>query len=122
MSKTLSDVIFLADSAVAPEHLRPEPERILEGQPDQTLWNHYSDPSQQFHVGLWACEPGKWQVKYTEHEYCHILEGCVRMTDRDGQWTELKAGDHFVIPAGFEGTWEVIEPTRKIYVLFEAKT
>lgn len=31
----------------------------------------------------------------------------------------LVAGDQFVIPAGFRGTWETIETCRKIYVIFE---
>ena len=30
-----------------------------------------------------------------------------------------RTGDRFVIPAGFSGTWEVIEPTRKVYAMFE---
>lgn len=51
------------------------PERIKAGNPAQTVWNHYSDPSQQFHVGFWACEPGRWTIHYTEHEYCQLLEG-----------------------------------------------
>jgi uncharacterized cupin superfamily protein len=29
------------------------------------------------------------------------------------------AGDEFVIPRGFEGVWEVIERTRKVYVIYE---
>ena len=33
---------------------------------------------------------------------------------------EVVAGDEFVIPGGFEGTWEVTERTRKIYVISEA--
>ena len=31
----------------------------------------------------------------------------------------VKTGDNFVIPAGFEGTWETIEPASKYYVIFE---
>jgi hypothetical protein len=27
-----------------------------------------------------------------------------------------------VIPAGFSGTWEVLEPTRKRFVIYEAAT
>ena len=34
---------------------------------------------------------------------------------------DLRAGDRFVIPAGFRGTWEVLETCRKIYVTFEQK-
>jgi uncharacterized cupin superfamily protein len=31
----------------------------------------------------------------------------------------IAAGDTFVIPAGFVGTWEVLEDCRKIYAIFE---
>ena len=31
----------------------------------------------------------------------------------------LSAGDSVVVPRGFIGTWEVVEPTRKIYVIYE---
>ncbi len=37
-----------------------------------------------------------------------------------GRAKTLRAGDRFVIPAGFKGTWEVLEACRKIYVVFEA--
>ena len=29
------------------------------------------------------------------------------------------AGASFVIPAGFRGVWEVLEPTSKLYVIYE---
>ena len=119
--KTNQDVIFFETNAVAPETLLPAPERLLGGKPTQTLWNHYSDGSGQFHTGIWASEPGKWIVKYTEHEYCHLLEGRIQMTDTQGNVVDLKPGDDFVIPAGYEGTWEVIESAKKVYVIFEPR-
>ena len=73
--KSLNDWILLDKHTVSPTPLMPAPERIRAGTPSQTAWNHYSDPSQQFHVGFWACEPGCWAVHYTEHEYCQMLEG-----------------------------------------------
>lgn len=36
-----------------------------------------------------------------------------------GVW-ESDPGDEFVIPRGFEGVWEVVERTRKTYVIYEA--
>jgi hypothetical protein len=29
-------------------------------------------------------------------------------------------GDEFVIPRGFVGTWQVVEKTRKTYVIYES--
>ncbi len=43
------------------------------------------------------------------------------LRDNDGNSKTLRTGDRFVIPAGFRGTWEVLEPCRKIYVVFEEK-
>ena len=51
--------------------------------------------------------------------FCQILEGVSIVRDKNGNERTLKAGDNFVIPAGFEGEWEVLEPCRKIYVIFE---
>ncbi len=73
--KTLNDWILLDRHEAAPTPLMPAPERIKAGHPSQTVWNHYSDPSQQFHVGFWACEPGRWAIHYTEHEYCQAAGG-----------------------------------------------
>ena len=30
------------------------------------------------------------------------------------------AGDSFVVPSGFGGSWEVLEDCRKLYAIFEA--
>ena len=40
---------------------------------------------------------------------------------RADRW-EFGAGAAFVVPAGFEGTWEVIEDCTKFYAIFEART
>lgn len=96
-----------------------DPGKLLAGTPTATVDNRYSDPSQQFHCGIWASTPGKWRVSYTEHEFCHLLEGRVRLTASDGASVEFRAGDAFVVPAGFAGTWETIEPARKYYAIFE---
>ncbi len=60
-------------------------------------------------TGLWHSEPGEWKVLYTEEEYCRMLEGVSVISDGAGMRMTVRAGDEFVIPAGFVGTWEVIE-------------
>jgi hypothetical protein len=49
-----------------------------------------------------------------EEETCHLIEGVSVVTDEDGVPTTLRAGDSFVIPKGFIGTREVLEPSRKL--------
>jgi uncharacterized cupin superfamily protein len=97
-----------------------EPDRLLAGAPRTTLANHYSDAAQRFHCGSWGSTPGKWRVSYTEHEFCYLLEGRVRLTAEDGTAVEFGAGDAFVVPSGFKGTWETLETTAKHYAIYEA--
>jgi len=102
-----------------PVEYLPAPEKILSGNPLQRVWSHYTDTDQKFSVGIWECEPGAWRIHYTEEEYCRVTMGRSRLTNADGVVREVTAGDEFVIPRGFEGVWEVIERTRKVYVIYE---
>jgi hypothetical protein len=49
-----------------------------------------------------------------------LLAGVSIITDAAGNAVTVRQGDNFVIPRGFVGTWEVVESTRKIYVIYEA--
>jgi len=108
--------------SVAPELSSPDPEKLLSGHPRLTVWNHYGDPTQQFFAGVWEATPGSWRVRYSEHEFCHLLSGRVVITADDGERTEFAAGDSFVVPAGFSGVWEVTQSCRKLYAIFERQT
>lgn len=114
-------IVDFASASTVPEHYRPAAEKILKGDPEQSVRNHYSSPCSQFHAGIWEGAIGHWTVNYTEHEYCEILQGVSVLRDQDGTAKTVRAGDRFVIPAGFSGTWEVLEPCRKVYVMFEQK-
>ena len=97
----------------------PAPERLLAGNPQQTVRNYFSDTTGQFFAGTWESSPGRWRVRYTENEFCHLTRGRVRIEGPNGMHWTFAAGDSFVVPAGFEGTWDVLEPTSKLYVIFE---
>ncbi len=116
---TIQTIVDFSEAGTPAERYRPAPEKILKGDPQQTVYNHYNSPCEQFNAGVWEGEPGQWQVSYTEHEYCEIVHGVSVLRDENGQAKTLRAGDRFVIPAGFKGTWEVLETCRKIYVIFE---
>ena len=57
------------------EPYRPQTDRILAGDPVQTAHNFYSSADGRFQSGVWTCQPGKWRVVFTEHEFCQLLEG-----------------------------------------------
>lgn len=83
--------------------------------------NHYTDPTEQFFAGIWQSSIGAKAVNYTEEEVCVILEGRVRLTDLNGNAKGFGAGSTFALPAGFKGTWETLEPVKKVYVIWQAK-
>ena len=97
---------------------RPARERILSGDPVQTATYLFASDDKRFSVGLWTCQPGKWRIDFGEHEFIHILEGLVEVTDAEGAKRTYRPGDTFVSPMGFSGTWDVIEPVTKHFVLY----
>jgi uncharacterized protein len=113
--------IVILDRLQTGESANPSPENILAGIPRARASNQYSEPTQQFYCGLWTSTTGKWRVRYTEHEFCVLIEGRVRIESVSGEKHEMRTGDAFVVPAGFEGIWEVIEPCKKWYAIFEPK-
>lgn len=119
MNAPTPDLVVFSRCDTAPEALEPAPEQVLSGRPAQSVRNHYSDAAGRFHAGEWTCEPGCWKVRYAEQEFCHLLEGEVELATEDGRRWRLRAGDAFVIPAGFAGTWETLTRCRKYYVILE---
>ena len=108
--------------SIEPQPANPDASRLVSGSPRLTAWNHYSDPTQQFFAGIWTATRGCWRICYTEHEFCHLLEGRVVLTSTTGERWEFSGGDSFVVPAAFTGTWEVLEDCRKLYAIFESNT
>ena len=115
----MPDIIRIAHHVIG--HM-PEPidaARVVSGSPRQVVANGYSDPGNAFHCGVWEADVGSWRVSYAEHEFCHFLSGRIRLSGDDGSEITVQAGDSFVIPAGFSGLWEVMEPARKLYAIYE---
>ncbi|MFP3516193.1 cupin domain-containing protein [Pseudomonas sp. SIMBA_077] len=117
----IESVVDFSTANTQAERYNPAPEKRLKGNPEQILHNHYASACGQLNAGMWESDVGHWEVNFTEHEYCEIVQGVSVLRDREGNAKTLRAGDRFVIPAGFKGTWEVLEPCRKFYVAFEQK-
>jgi uncharacterized cupin superfamily protein len=112
--------IVVLDGPVETEVSEPAPDRLLAGKPVTRVSNYFSDVTQQFFAGRWAASRGKWRVRYTENELCVMTAGRVVIESEAGQRNTFGAGDAFVVPAGFSGTWEVLEDCCKIYAIFES--
>jgi uncharacterized protein len=117
--KSIDDLVFFSEHE--PEFAEAETaiEKCVRGQPVQRTWHHFTSDDDKFFAGIWEAEPGCWKVDYTENEFCQILAGHSLLRDAAGAERQLRAGDNFTIPAGFRGEWEVVETTRKIYVIYQ---
>lgn len=101
---------------IEPEIGAPAAGRLLEGAPEFTTWNIEEQPG-GLYAGVWQSTPGKWRVVYEEWEYFSILAGYSILTEEGREPVHLRAGDRLVIRPGFQGVWEVVETTRKDYVI-----
>jgi uncharacterized cupin superfamily protein len=100
---------------------RPRPDRLEAGNPLRQTWTLYESGPLGTTVGVWACEVGRWRILFPpgKAEYFFVLEGHVRLHDAQGSFTDVVAGQGAVIPAGFEGAFEVLTPVRKHFVVIE---
>jgi uncharacterized protein len=118
----MSSTIVRLDGQMSAELSEPPADRLLAGTPELQVRNFFTDPSQQFFAGRWSATRGKWRVRYTENELCVMTGGSVVIESASGERSTFRSGDAFVIPAGFTGTWEVLEDCSKIYAIFEARS
>ena len=116
-------IVHFSQQNTVPEFDHPREERRINGNPQRTTWNHYTNASGEFFSGVWACEAGSWRIEMgaTEDEFFFVTEGRCRLIDEAGKAVEAVAGESLVIPAGFKGVFEVLEPMKKHYVIVERK-
>ncbi|HOI51406.1 MAG TPA: cupin domain-containing protein [Azonexus sp.] len=117
----MPELTIFSRQSPAPEYDRPRPERLLEGNPLRTTHEHFAAPRGDLVAGVWACEPGAWRIAFGENkdEFFCIIEGRIRIADNEGNSAEFGPGEAGVIPAGFSGSFTVLEAVRKHYVVLE---
>ena len=106
----------MTTDGIEPEEGAPAPGRLVAGNPRFRTWN-VEEAADGLYAGIWESTPGKWRIAYDEWEFCHILSGVSVITEEGGAARRVSTGDSFVIRPGFRGTWEVVETTRKEYVI-----
>lgn len=97
--------------------IRFDPDQASDRGAPTTTRQLYLDPTGAFKAGFWSSEPGKAEVHYRKDEICVLLAGVVRLTDARGRSQTYRAGETFVVPNGFRGTWETVEATRKFFAI-----
>ena len=92
--------------------------------PDSTIRQRekvlFENDHGNFEVGLWDSAAFSTEAEpMSAHEFAHVLEGEVTITDEDGTAQTFRAGDVFVIPAGTKCKWHVPEYVRKFYAVLD---
>ena len=110
-------VCFPAGGMGEPEVGAPNADRVVAGVPSFRTWNAYESADGKTYCGVWEATPGTWRISYDEWESCTLLSGHSIVTPEGAAPVPLHAGDTMVLEPGFRGTWEVVETTRKTYVI-----
>ena len=100
----------------------PHPIRkdIIEGEPIWESATIYRDEIKGIEIGIWGANEGKWTFIAEKSEQCHVLFGRSKIINqKTNDIFIIEAGDSFFLEAGFEGIWEIIEPTRKEFLIFD---
>lgn len=100
------------------------PERLLSGNPRRDTFNRVESPlgsARASYAGVWRSEVGHWKIAMgdTEQEVFTVLSGRCRVHDAAGGFQEVGPGQALFIPPGFVGSFEVLEPLTKTYVICE---
>ncbi len=86
------------------------------GQPMTAYAELFADAGVE--AGIWSCTPGGWHIEHREDtEVVIILSGSARITDDGGTPRDVGEGDMFVLPRGWSGRWDILEPVEKLYVI-----
>jgi uncharacterized cupin superfamily protein len=126
-SNSAAPRIARIDTNVAAAAVRAKypPEMVAKGQ--QSFDGSFSETvafetaDKRYAVRIWESGPGILQTDgYPHDEYCVVVAGQLEITDRGGGSQTFRPGDTFMIPKGWQGTWNMKTKFRKQYIALTA--
>jgi hypothetical protein len=111
---------FYTLDSVTDEGLQPSsaPPTVLSGDPRATkrVLHRHGDTE----IGIWECTPGVFHSrKQNISEFMHFVAGEGRIEHADGTVTTIRPGAVLHVHHGYEGTWYVEAPVRKVYTAID---
>ena len=98
--------------------LADKPTALTEGQQEAST-PLFTSPDGKLSIGIWECTPGRFTADRSQTtEFCYFLQGRIRMTRTDGTTEDLGPDDSLLLEKGWTGEWEILEHTRKVYVIY----
>ena len=86
---------------------------VTEGTPSMKTWIMHSSEDGTMISGYWEATPGTYHATYTDYEFVHLIQGEIVIAEDGKKPITLRAGDAFVVEAGFSGSWKIVESVRK---------
>ena len=101
----------------------PSREVFLSAKPKQRDRTYFVDATQQFNAGVWESTPYASKLRTQDcHEWVHLIQGSVTITDSHGNAQQFNAADTFLIPRGTPYAWTSDMMVRKLYCKFQPGT
>lgn len=117
----MPQLIRFAEHTPQPTIDHPRADRRVRGNPQRLTWEHFVSQHGDLSAGIWSCETGAWNIAFADgkDEFFCVISGHIRIISHDGEGGEFGPGEAGVIPAGFTGRFEVLEPVRKYFVVVD---
>jgi uncharacterized cupin superfamily protein len=90
---------------------------VVEGKPTMKTAVQHTSADGKILSGTWQATPGTYHASYTAYEFVHLISGRIVITPDGGKSVEVGPGDAFTVDANFKGTWKIIEPVTKHFVV-----
>jgi uncharacterized cupin superfamily protein len=90
---------------------------VVEGKPTMKTSVQHKTKDGRILSGTWQATPGTYHATYSDYEFVHMIFGRIIITPDGGYPVEVGPGDAFVVEADFKGTWKIIEPVTKHFVV-----
>ncbi|MFP3555472.1 cupin domain-containing protein [Paraburkholderia sp. SIMBA_049] len=105
---------------ISSTQLSPAGQRVGADSGDPQLAIKTLAPDAIGNLGIWECQPGGWPViNRPDTEFAYLISGRARLTDDStGETVEIVGGDLVILPPGWTGRWDILEPVRKIYAIY----
>lgn len=103
--------IQIIDSATETEPLLAKPGTYLG---EKFIFEQVHSGETLVRVGVWESGAGESRIEdFPFTEYVLMISGKVEVVEQDGTSMLMEAGETFVIPRGWSGTWNVLERMKK---------
>jgi uncharacterized cupin superfamily protein len=107
--QALDPDMTLSDNDLLPDSTTQQREKVF-----------FKNDHGNFEVGLWDTQAMDDEMSpFPWHEFAHVLDGEVTITNEDGTAQTFTAGDVFFVPAGTVCKWHVPKYLRKYYAALD---